>query len=165
MPLPPPPAGRLQQNRVADLDRSSLGFGGVGHGVRQARYDRDAGLCHASTSLRLVAHRCDRVRPGANKDQPSHLDRGGEVRALGEEAVPGVDRLRIDPLGEFDQGIATQIALGRRRRTNAVRLIRLQYVGRKPIRLRVYGDRADATFAGSAGDANGNFATVRDQDR
>ena len=80
----------------------------------RAGNDRDAGRLHAPPGLGLVAHRADGGRRGAHENKARLLDRLGERRALGEEAVSRVHRVGAGPARGVDQSVDVEIALGRR---------------------------------------------------
>jgi hypothetical protein len=62
----------------------------------------------------LQAHRTDRVRPGANPDEP-RIDHGlREIGILREETVSRVNRFRAGRLGGRDDLLADQIGFAGR---------------------------------------------------
>jgi hypothetical protein len=67
-------------------------LGGVFRGRRHAGDDRDARRLHPRARLRLAPHRRDRLRVGADPDEPGVADGAGERGVLGEEAEPGWTR-------------------------------------------------------------------------
>ena len=82
-PHPPPAAsrGRLHQQRKAELRRVAL--------LEHRHSDRTGGLFRRQ----LVAARAQRLRRRADEHEARCLDRLGEVGVLGQEAVPGMDRV------------------------------------------------------------------------
>ena len=98
------PRGGLDDQRVADL-------------VRLARLDDgDAGLAGKPLGLELVAGRADRLRAGADEDEPGRVHGLGEVAVLGQEAVAGVDRVGAGLLARRARSPRSR---GRRARTTA----------------------------------------------
>ncbi len=134
------------------------------HRLDQARHDRDACLPHAPARLGLVAHRGDGRGRRPHERQAGVRDGLGEVGALGQEAVAGMDGVRPGGAGRFQDAIHAEVALRRRRRTDEPRGIRLENVGGEPVRLRVHGHRADAELTRRANDTDGDLAAVRDQE-
>ena len=72
---------RLDEEREADL---------LGRAVGQ---DGNAGLARDPLGCELVPAEPKRLRRRADPGQPGRLDRFGEVRVFGEEAVAGMDRV------------------------------------------------------------------------
>jgi hypothetical protein len=87
-----------------------------------------------------------------------------EVGVLRQEAVAGMNRLRSSRSRRLENAIATQIALGRRRRADAHRLVGRTYVQRRRIRFGIDGDRLHAHPAQGADHAASDGATVGDED-
>jgi hypothetical protein len=74
-----------------------------------------------------------------------------------------MDRVRAGRQRHFDEAVGLQVALGGRRGTDEVRLVRREHVGRESIDLRVDGDRANAALTRGPHDANGDLTTVGDE--
>src|SRR6267142_267433 len=155
--------GRLENDRIADLAGDALGTRGVRDGLRAAGHDRHAGRSHAAPRLRLVAHRADRLRRGPDERQSGLSTRLGEAPVLGEEAVPGVHRLRARLAGGGDNSLDAQVRLARRRRAEQHGVIRVLHVGRVTIGLGVDGDGAQSQRAAAAEDATRDLPAVGDE--
>ena len=84
-----------------------------------------AGLAAIYHDLRvhLVAHEANRVRARANENEAALLDLLGEVRVFGEKAVTGMDRLRVSNFRRADDRRNVEVALRRRWRPDANRLV------------------------------------------
>jgi hypothetical protein len=87
-----------------------------------ARDDLDAGGLHQLARLGLGAHGVDGRRGRADEDDAVVLQRAGERRVLGEEAVAGVDRLGARLLDDLEQLLDDQVALVRRPGTDQIGL-------------------------------------------
>ena len=87
-------AGRgLDHHRIADLVGDLGGaFGRFDH-AEIAGHGRDLRGVGEFLGFDLVAHRLDGARVGADEDDAGLGQRLGEGRALGQEAVAGMDRL------------------------------------------------------------------------
>ena len=94
-PIPPPPPGGLDRDRVADPLRDARA---------RRRASRRRRRCPGTTGIaeppgrrraraRLLAHRLDRLRRGPDEDDAGLRARPRERRVLGEEAVARVERL------------------------------------------------------------------------
>ena len=115
-----------------------------------ARQDRHAGLLHDAARPRLVAHQADDLRIGADELDVARLADLGEVRALGEEPVAGMDGVGAGDLGRADDGRHVQVAVGAARRADADVLVGEAHVQRVLVGLGVHRDGLDAELA--AGD-------------
>ena len=84
-------------------------------------------------------------------DEPGVAHGAREPLALGEKSVPGMNRLGAGALRGFDDLVAAQVALARRRRPDADRLVGLAHVRRARVGIGVHGDRCDAQSPGTRG--------------
>ncbi len=158
-------AGRLDDDGVADLARDAQVLLDV---VAQ----RPAGTWHAGHArglhradrLHLVAHQADHVRGGSDEDEAGLLHLLGEVGALGEEAVARMDRLGVADLRRGDDARDVEIALARRRRADADRLVGKADVLEVAVRGGVHRHRLDAEAVAGAQHAQRDFAAVGDED-
>ena len=112
----------------------------------------------------LVTERVDDGRRRPDEDESRVLDRARERRPFRQEPVSRMDRL--DPVGEgrLDDRLDPEVALGRRRWTDAdgdVGLLDVQGAG---IGVAVDGDRFHAHLVAGADDPDGDLAAVGDQD-
>ncbi len=80
----------LHEQGEADLLRVLRGVADVDR-IRGPRDDRDTDALRGAPGRRLVAHRLDRRCRGTDERGAELLHGGREVRAFGEEPVPGVD--------------------------------------------------------------------------
>ena len=74
-----------------------------------------------------------------------------------------MDRLRVRNLGRADDRRDVQVALGRRRRADAYRLVGQANVLRLGVSFGMYDDRLDAELAARTLDAKRDLATIGDQ--
>ena len=155
--------GSLEQHRESQLNSGGGCLFGARDRLRQAWHDGDAGLRHSPPRLGLVSHRRYGLGRGPHEDQTGVLDCLRERCLLREEAVSGVDRFRARGLGYLDQLVSSQVTLSRSRRSDRVRLVRLQHVRREPIRLGKDGDASHPPLAGRANDAYCDLAAVGDE--
>ena len=149
------PAVLLAQLDDADGVRDLLG---------RARHDRHTSIGHQDARVDLRAHRIDRARRRTNPDQASLLDRSRKRSALGKKAVARMDRLRTRARGRVDQLGDIEVALARRGGAKQHGLVGVAHVRCTSIGLGIDGDRLDAELAAGTKDADGNLATVRNQD-
>jgi hypothetical protein len=158
-------AGRcLDQNRKPDLARLAREVRRILAFAVIPGHHRNLRLRHQRLRARLVAHRRDRLRRRADEYDPRFRAGGGERLVLGEESVPGVNRLGAAALGHFDNRIAPQIAFARRGWADAKRFVREGDVARVRVRFRVdRGDR-DSHAARGLRHPAGDLAAIRDQD-
>ena len=158
-------AGRLDDHRVADrardLDDLLRIFGQRAFGTGHARHAR---LRHRVARADLVAHQPDRFGLRADEHEARTLDLLREVGVLGQEAVAGMDRLRVRHFRRGDDRGNVQVALRRRRRADADGFIGERDVLGVAVGLRMHDDRLDAELAARALDAQRDFAAIGDQD-
>ena len=158
-------AGGLDDHRVADLARDPDDLLGL---FRQRAVDaghhRHAGLLHRVLGTHLVAHQADGFGPGADEHEAALLDAFGEIGVLGEKAVAGMDRFGVGHFGGADDGGDIEIALRRRGRPDAHRLVGELHVLGFGIGLGVDDDGLDAHFTAGALDAQRDFAAVGDKE-
>src|ERR1700730_9064589 len=117
-------AGRgLDHHGIADLAGDLDGGLGVGNDVEVAGHGGDAGGARQLLRFDLVAHRRDRVGVGADELDAGPRQRVGERRLLREEAIAGMDSLGAGLAAVLEDAIDLEIALRRRRRPDAHRLV------------------------------------------
>ena len=101
---------------------------------------------------------------GTDPGEPG-VDHGlGEVGVLGQEAVAGVHRVGTALAGDVEQLLDHEVGLGGRRAAQRVRLVRDLDVQRVAVGVGVHGDAGDAGVTAGPGDADGDLATVGDED-
>ncbi len=154
----------LDDDRVAEVGGDLLGLllgldGAVAAGQRA-----DTRLLHRPAGARLLAHQADHRRARADELDVAGLAHLGEVGALGEEAVAGVDGIGAGDLGGADDGGHVQVALAAARRTDADVLVGEADVQAVLVGLGLDGDRLDAQFPAGADDAQRDLAAIGNQD-
>ena len=82
---------------------------------------------------------------------------------LGEEAVPGMDRIHIADFRRGDDLVNLQVAVDAASRSDAVSFVGECDVHRIGVRFAVDGNRLNSHFATGANDAKGNLTTVGNQ--
>ena len=115
MPLPPPPAAALTST-------GSRSAAAVGH-RRRGRHDRDACRDRDLAGRVLAPHRSITSADGPTNTRPASSTRSRERRALGQEAVAGMDGVGAGGLGGGDDGVDVEVGLGdpRSARSSAAR--------------------------------------------
>ena len=141
-PDPAAARGSLDHQRVADLAGGRERCRDVVDRLAGAGRYRHAGIGHEVAGADLVAHRDDRLRRRPHPAEPGVEDGLGELRALGEEAVAGVDRLGAGEPGRLDQLVDDEVGLRGRRRAEQDGLIGLADVRQGRIRLGMHSNRA-----------------------
>ena len=111
----------------------------------------------------LVAHRFDGARVRADEDDSRLAERPRESRALGEEAVAGMHRLRARLLGGGDDLLDHEIGLGRRGRSDRDRLVGHFDVKRVLVGLGINRDRRDPHPVRGPDDPARDLAAIGDQ--
>ncbi len=151
----------LDDHRIAELGGELAGLGIGLDGRVAAGQHRHAGLLGDVPGRHLVAELFENFRARSDEDDAGLGTRPREVRVLREEAVAGVDRIDLMLLRQRDDAVDVEIGADRfAGLADAVRLIGLEAVQRKPVLMREDGDRADAQFVRRAEDANSDLAAV-----
>ena len=158
-------AGRgLDQHRIADFS------GPLGQPVRIlivaviTRHNRHFRHLHQRLGGAFRSHRPDRIGRWTDEFYPCRRAGLGKAGILRKKAVTGMDRLRARLLRRLDDPIADQIALRRRRRPDPDRFVRLQYMLRAGIGIRIDRHGAHPHPARRADHPAGDLSAVGDQD-
>ncbi len=94
------------------------------------------------------------------KTKPDFSTALGEVGVLGQEAVAGVDGLRVGHFRRADDGGHMQVTLAGRRRADAHGLVRQLHILGFGVGFGMHGDGLDAHFAAGALDAQRDLAAI-----
>jgi len=122
-PLAAAARSRLDRERPPELVAEPHDVLGRGDRSRGSGHDRHAGGSHPLARRRLRAHDLDRRARRPDPDEPGPGDLAREARVLGQEAVAGVHGLGARALGDLEQPLLDEVALGRRPRADQVRLV------------------------------------------
>ena len=112
----------------------------------------------------LAAHDIHDVGGRADEDEPRFTHAAGELRALGQEPVAGVDRFGPTSLGGVEDLVDVEIGLQGRRWADVQCDIGLLHMQCVAVGIGVDGDAADFGLAAGADDAARDFAPIRDED-
>ncbi len=155
---------RLEDHRVADLGGHPLRLLQVGQRLAAARQHRHPGVGRGLPRLGLVAHQPDAGRRRPDPAEVALLEHLGEVGVLGQEAVARVDGVGAGDLGRGDDAGDVEVALLRRRRPDADRLVGVEHVQRLAVGGAVDRHRLDAQLAAGVHHPQGDLAPVGHQD-
>jgi len=86
------------------------------------------------------------------------------MSVLGKEPVTRMDRVNVSDFRRTDQSVDAQIAFATGGRSDADRLVGHLDMHRVGVHLGIDGHGPDAEFAAGSDDADGDFATVGDED-
>src|SRR5258708_2845404 len=137
----------FEQHRVADLARDRPGMF-IAHGrLVRARYHGNTGLLREPAPVDLRAQRPNRARRGPDELDPRAMALLGEIGVLAQEPVPRMDRFSAVLARGIEQTVASEIAFGRRRRTDVLGFVGHADVQRPAVGVGIHGDIADAEFA------------------
>ena len=156
-------AARLEDDRKPDALR-------LGESVRRVFQDLRAGKegksIFAGVRARrdLVTPRAHRLGGGPDEGDVALRAHPRELRILGEEAVPRMNRIGAGDLGGGDDGWNMQVTARGRRGADAHRFVGEANVQRAGVGLGVHGDGRDAELAARADDAQRDLAAIRDED-
>src|SRR5262249_26933100 len=112
----------------------------------------------------LVTHNLDSFRRGADESNPFIEARLRKFGTFGEEAVAGVDRVRVGALCYIKDFVNPQIAFARRWRANVICLSGIAYVHGVAVGIGIDGDCAQAQLAAGTDYPHGDLTTIGDQD-
>ena len=128
-----------------------------------ARHDGHARRGSRSTCGILVAHAVDDLGRGTNKRQTVLVAVAHEARLLGEKAIAGMNCLSSRLYGTGEHGIVVEVALGKTRAADAIRLVGKLHVQRVRIGRGINGDGLDAHIAARADNTDRDLAAVGDE--
>jgi hypothetical protein len=158
------PCRGLDHDRIADPSRHFHRLLGAGDGRVVTGNGVDARLGGELLRFDLVAHRGDRIRLRADKDDAFGFDPARELRVLGQEAVSRMHGFGAGLLAGRDDPLAEQVRLPARRRADQHRLVGKLDMERVAIGFREHGDGGDAHAACRLDHAAGDLAAVGDED-
>ena len=154
-------AGRLDEHRPAQLLGQRPGLGQPAD--LAAGDDREARIQGVPASGELVADHRELFGGRADEHDPGPLARLGQTRALGQEPVARVDRVRPDGSGGGHDRVHVEVARSRRWRPKADHLIGEPRRHAREIRLGRAQHRLDAQPLAGANDPDRDLAPVGDQ--
>ena len=128
-----------------------------------ARHDGHARRGSRSACGVLVAHAVDHLGRRTDKSQAILVAVAYKARLLGKEAVPRMDRLCARLYGTGEHSIVVEVALGKTRTADAIRLVGKLHVQRVRIGRGINGDGLDAHIAARADNTDRDFAAVGDE--
>ena len=156
--------GGLDRDRQPVLRGEGVHLARVGDRVGRAGHERGAGALRDVPRAHLVAERVDRGGRRADPDQPRVDDGLGELGVLREEPVSGVHGVGARAACDVEQLRDVEVRLRGARPAERERLVGEAHVQGLAVRVRVHRDGRDAGVRARAGDADGDLATVGDED-
>ena len=157
------PGGRLDQDgKTYSLERVTRGAFGV-DASGASRRDGNPGVRGRLPGGNLVPHPPDGCARGADECQTRSLDRFREVRVLGEESVPWVDRVHPGLPRRDKDCLDVQVGLRRGRRSDLHRAVGETDRERVRIGLAVDHGRAHPELAGRTEDPDRDLSAVGDK--
>ena len=157
-------AARTRLNKHGAANALSLGRCLLGTFEQiAARHDGHARRGSRSTCGVLVAHAVDHLGRRTNKRQAILVAVAHEARLLGEKAIAGMNCLSSRLHGTGEHSIVVEVALGKTRAADAIRLVGKLHVQRVRIGRGVDGDGLDAHIAARADNTDRDFAAVGDE--
>ncbi len=152
IPRPPPPATAFTSSgRPTAVGSSPPGTG------------RKPASSASARAARLVAERAQRGGRRADEDDARGGAGLGELGALREEAVAGVQRVAARAAGRVDERAGVEVRGRGRRRSDAHRGVGEPDVRQLGVGVGVHGDRAEAELAAGADHARGDLGPVGDE--
>ena len=128
-----------------------------------ARHDGHARRGSRSACGVLVAHAVDHLGRRTDKRQAILVAVAHEARLLGKETVARMDRLCPRLHGTREHSVVVEVALGKTRAADAIRLVGKLHVQRVRIGRGINGDGLDAHIAARADNTDRDFAAVGDE--
>ena len=157
-------AARTRLNKHGAANALSLGRCLLGTFEQiAARHDGHARRGSRSTCGVLVAHAVDHLGRRTNKRQAILVAVAYEARLLGEKAIAGMNCLSSRLYGTGEHSIVVEVALGKTRTADAIRLVGKLHVQRVRIGRGINGDGLDAHIAARADNTDRDFAAVGDE--
>ena len=153
----------LDHHRVADRLRQ---FGnlilvmGMQGDARRHRHPR---FPHGLAGGQFIPYHRHRFRCGADENDPRFAAAAGEAGILGQESVPGMDRVTLPFLCRSNDLLNIKITLCRSCSTNCRRFVRLQHMEGFLIDLGIDRHGGDAQLPAGAYHPHRNFAAIGNQ--
>ena len=122
--------------------------------------------CASRFADRLVAEHLEMRGRRTDEAEALGLGRPRELRALGEEPVPGMDRVDSALAGDGQDGGDVQVRADRLTaadRPYLERLVGFEPMQGEPVFVAVYGDRPQAELGGGPETADGDFRSIGDK--
>ena len=154
---------RLDQDRETQRVRQ---FQRLGIGLDQAlaaRHNRHSGLLGQLAGLILVAQAAHGFVRRTDELDPARTADLGEVGILGQKAIARMNRLDVGNFGGADDARNVEVAIDRRRRADADRLVSQSQVRSVAVGFAENGDHLHAQIAAGANHSQSNFTAVRYQ--
>jgi hypothetical protein len=152
-----------EQVVVVGLEQATPGPGVVEPGGVDARHHGHAGRGEVGLGGGLVAHQRDHLGRRSHERQTRVTDRRGERRVLGQEPVPGVDRVGAGGGRRRHHPVDHEVAVDRRRGTEPHHLVGFADVRRIEVGVRAHRHRRDPEAPAGGLDATGDLSAVGDQ--
>ena len=164
-PIPPPPPEALTATGYPTSPATSSAAVDALDGPAAAGDDGHAELGREPARARLLAHRLDRLRRGADEDDAPRPRSGGRTRRSrrGSRTRDGARRTPSSA-ARGQHRVDVEVALGGGRRPDRDRLVGETDVNGVPVGLRVDGDGRDLELAQGAENADRDLTPVRDED-
>ncbi len=159
---PAPPRDRLDHDGKSVLLRKPDGFIFPGGARFEHLSPRDHGkprIDHDPPGNHLAPHVADHIRGRADEDQPGIRTLFGKGGVFREEAITGMDGIRIGGLGGLDDPFDAEVVLAWPG-TDANRFISFHDVHGSLVGFLIDRHRANPKFLGRTHDPDGDFASI-----
>ena len=157
-------AGRLDDHRITDTLGDTQDFlRVVRQGAVRTGHAGHPGSLHRRLGRDLVAHQTDGFRARPDENETGGFHPLGKIGIFREEAVAGVNRLGIGDFRCRNDRRDVEITQLRRGRADAHRFVGQADVLGLAVGVGMHHHGLDTQFAAGALDAQGNFATIGDQ--
>ena len=154
---------RFEHHGISDALRDVESLFRVLKNSVRAGQDRHAAFGHRGARMLFQTHSARDVRFRADKLDFGRLAHFGEIGVLAQETVARMNGIDVGDLGRADHRRNVEIAARALCGTNANGFIGESHVQAVAIGLRVNGHGFDAKILAGANDANGDFASIGDQ--
>ncbi len=160
IPRPPPPAAALMITGNPIFFAEYLCLVSGFDRIRAAGQNRNAGRGHRPSCLDLIAHHADHIRSRPDEFDVAVFADLGEGLGFGKKAISRMDGVDVSDLGRTDDRGNIQIALGRRRRSDAYSLIGISDMQSFAISLGMHGDGLYPHLLARPNDPARDLATI-----
>ena len=154
----------FEHHRISDAGRRLEAFLGALQYPFRSRQDGNPAFRHRGARALLQSHGSGYVGFRPDELDFRRLTHFGEIRILTQETVAGMNGIDVGDFSGADYRRNIEIAARAFGGTNADGLIGESHVQAVAIGFRVYSHGLDAQVLAGADDANGDFASIGDQD-